>query len=151
MADVLTALLDAIAERAGTVDGIKRSFYPAPNTLNDATLPAAIVYSGSPAGETGISRDMAGQVWTPSVALQIVGKRVGNGPQEFGNIDRLIVPVVDAFDQPLAVTVNGRKQHIDRCIVTGYRGAMILDWGEKLRFYGAEIYLSIKFRRPAGG
>lgn len=150
MADVLTALLKAIADRAETVEGIRDGYYPAPNSLQRAKLPAAVVFSGSPVAESTIARDMSGQVWTPSVLVQILGPRVGNTPQEFAAIDALIVPVVDAFDQPLSVTVDGRTQHIDRCIVTGYRGSLQVDYAGTLH-YAAEIYLSIKFRRPAGG
>ncbi len=150
MADVLTALLKAIADRAETVEGIREGYYPVPNSLQRAKLPAAVVFSGSPVAESTIARDMAGQVWTPSVLVQILGPRVGNTPQEFGNIDRLILPVVDAFEAPLHVTVDGRTQHIDRCLVTGYRGSLTVNYAGT-EHYAAEIYLSIKFRRPAGG
>lgn len=151
MADVLTALLEAIAERAASAEGIRGGYYPAPNSLQKAKLPAAVVFSGSPASESVIARDTGGmQVWTPAVLVQILGPRLGNTPQEFANIDRLIMPVVDAFDQPLTVTVDGKRQHIDRCHVTGYRGSLGINYAGQ-EHYGAEIYLSIKFRRPAGG
>jgi hypothetical protein len=153
MADVLTELLEAIAARVESVDGIRKGYYPAPNSFQDNKLPAAVVFSGSPTGESTISRDIGGMnVWTPSVLVQLYGKpRKGNTPQEFGALDRLIVPVIDAFDTaPLTVTVDGRKQHIDRCHVTGFRGSVNLNYAG-VDHYGAEIYLSIKFRRPAGG
>lgn len=149
MADVLTATLAAIAERLRSVDGITTAHYPAPNALNDAALPAAVVYSGSPTGESTIGRDLGSQVWTPAVMVHLYGKRVGNTPQEFAAIDRLIVPVVDAFTGPLTVDVDGTPQHIDRVLVSGYRGTLTLGYAGQ-EHYGAEFYLSIKFRRAGG-
>lgn len=152
MADTLTALLKAIADRAATVPGVKAAHYPAPNALQSNKLPAAVVFSGTPNGESVIQDNLGGQrIWLPAVMLQIYGKpRRGNTAPEFSTVDQLILPVVDAFEQPLVVSVDGRRVHIDRCHVTGFRGTLNLEYAG-VEHYGAEIYLSIKFRRPIGG
>jgi hypothetical protein len=150
VADALTELLAAVAARVATVPGMASGHYPAPNNIERADLPTAVIYSGSPNAESVILRNTGGgQVWQPAVLVQVLGPREGDTPQEFATIDALILPIVDAFEERLTVTVNGRTQHIDRCHVTGYRGSMIVAYAG-VNHYAAEVYLSIKFRRTRG-
>jgi hypothetical protein len=149
--DALTATLKEIANRLEQVPGIKSAHYPAINSIQDKQLPAAIVYSGSPNAESLIERNTGGiQLWTPAVMVQLLGKRVGNTPQEFAAIDALIVPVVDAFHSGFTVDVDGRPQHIDRVLVNSYRASMQVEYAGHVH-YAAEFYLSIKFRRSGEG
>jgi hypothetical protein len=150
VADALTGLLAAVAARTASVPGMASGHYPAPNTVEYADLPAAVVFSGSPNAESVIVRNTGGgQLWEPAVLVQVLGPRAGDTPQEFATIDALILPIVDAFEERLSVTVNGRTQHIDRCHVSGYRGSMIVNYAG-VNHYAAEVYLSIKFRRTRG-
>lgn len=143
----LTQVLAAVANRLAQVPGIASAYYPPPNVLDEADLPAIVVFAGDPNRESVIQPDMDGQMWTPAIMARLYGVRQGDTPEEMGPIDALITPIVDAFPPgPVAANLAGLGGHVDRCHVISYRAALGLKYAG-IDHYGAEFSLSVKFHR----
>ena len=139
-------LLRAMADVIGDVPGIGSASYPAPNTIDEADLPAVVLYWGGP-DETLIDHSNAtgGTLWQPSVMAQLLTARVGDTPQEFAVIDALITPIVDAFAVPVnSIPALAGKVH--RCRVSRIRSSLQIGYGQS-QFYAAEFSFDIKFHR----
>lgn len=138
---LIAAIRDVIAD----VPGVKYVHYPAPRTITRRC--EVVLYWG---GEGRTTIDLgAGQhrKWNPVVKAQILTPAEGNTPAEFGEIDRLITPIVDAFDGETAgrlLAVPGLK--IDRCQVVATDSPLMIPYAG-LSCYGAELFFDIKTHR----
>ncbi len=143
-------ILGGMADRIkAAVPEVAAAHYPAPNRID--RTPAVVLYWGSDGEDTVIQTDMRGRMWLPVVKAQLLGARLGDTPEEFAVIDRLITPVVDAFDTGLpASLLAGLDGHVDRVQVTRLRPSIHIFYAGHT-YYGAELFFSIKFHRRPGG
>lgn len=139
--EIVTAMRDKIA----TVVGVANCHYPAPQKI--ARRREVVLYWGRADQETQISMDLGQRLWQPAVMAQILTPAEGNTPAEFAEIDALITPIVDLFDEGTATQVlpslNGA---VNRVQVVSVRTPLLIEYAG-VPHYGAEIYFSIKFHR----
>lgn len=139
-------LLTAMASVAATVPGLKSAHYPAANYINDAELPALVLYWGGP-DETRIefSNASGGDLWLPAVMGQLLVARLGNTPQEVAAVDALIHPLVDAFNRPIA-EIPELAGKVHRCRVSRLRSMISVRYAEH-DYAAAEFYFDVKMHR----
>ena len=139
--EILTAMAGVIAG----VNGVNAAHYPPPTKIMRG--PEVVLYWGSDV-DTVIANDMRERrMWTPAVKAQILIAMEGNTPAEFGVIDGLIHPIVDAFDAgtppQVMPSLSGK---VDRCQVERVRPTLMVNYAGH-DYYAAELFFTIKFHR----
>jgi hypothetical protein len=148
-------LIRAIRDVVDDVPGVAKAYYPAPNGLNAAALPAVVLYwSGTePSAITHQAFDE--QLWAGTITGHLLTARKGDTPQEFGRIDDLITPVVDAFamdGEGMTVTERHPERFgggVYRCLLTAVNPTQSIPFAGQ-DYYGAELMWSYRLDRRTG-
>ena len=144
MTDV-PAILTALAPYIADVPGVASAHYPPPNTLEADECPAVVLFWGGPEPtRIEASNASGGTMWIATVLARLYLPRAGDTPEEFGLVDALVTPLVDALTQP--VREMGLAGHVDRLTVNSVAPTLELGYAGST-YYGAEIVLNLKFHR----
>lgn len=147
-----TELLTAMAARIRTIPGVAACHYPPPSSLQ--TSPTVVLFWGGPAGETTIAHNANYQLWTVPVTARILVTAEGNTPREFGRIDALITPLVDAFTvnsdpNALATDLPGLSGHVSAIRAERVLSSLTVAFAGR-ECYAADVMFSVTFRRRPG-
>lgn len=141
-----TEAIAQIATVAGGAAGLKGAHYPPPGRISKTPSLVLLLSDG------GLQYQSTEQYWNFDVRGLLLAALVNDTPYVVTEVDSLIAPLVDLFDESnldgfLLRTATGDR--VDQCQITSFQPWQEIAYAGHV-YYGAVITWNVQMRRFAG-